>query len=243
MEQYKYVLTGAAVPTAKRRVRRFLLGYLPTAYCPELTHREKKPVVLAVCVPQSCGLESPIGPLAAPTLKKPQGNIEKLSHTVSWEVEGCQPKPNERCLLSSLLGRDQPWAANERRSHTGGGSSSRMRADAPALLAFLTLTSSPGPGQSSTCHAFQISDWEHSYGQARPSRSCALPCSKRYTPPSQQPRQRAWFGNAARDFHWTTPHPVAAQLAAEATQAATTRQGPIGSARSWQPELHQPAAR
>eukprot|EP00439_Symbiodinium_sp_Y106_P024702 s5787_g3.t1 len=142
MEQYKYVLTGAAVPTAKRRVRRFLLGYLPTAYCPELTHREKKPVVLAVCVPQSCGLESPIGPLAAPTLKKPQGNIEKLSHTVSWEVEGCQPKPNERCLLSSLLGRDQPWAANERRSHTGGGSSSRMRADAPALLAFLTLTSS-----------------------------------------------------------------------------------------------------
>eukprot|EP00439_Symbiodinium_sp_Y106_P031570 s5787_g3.t2 len=196
MEQYKYVLTGAAVPTAKRRVRRFLLGYLPTAYCPELTHREKKPVVLAVCVPQSCGLESPIGPLAAPTLKKPQGNIEKLSHTVSWEVEGCQPKPNERCLLSSLLGRDQPWAANERRSHTGGGSSSRMRADAPA-----------------------------------------------YTPPSQQPRQRAWFGNAARDFHWTTPHPVAAQLAAEATQAATTRQGPIGSARSWQPELHQPAAR
>eukprot|EP00439_Symbiodinium_sp_Y106_P033083 s5787_g3.t4 len=144
-------------------------------------------------------------------------NIEKLSHTVSWEVEGkvgregrpesslagwvesgqgCQPKPNERCLLSSLLGRDQPWAANERRSHTGGGSSSRMRADAPA-----------------------------------------------YTPPSQQPRQRAWFGNAARDFHWTTPHPVAAQLAAEATQAATTRQGPIGSARSWQPELHQPAAR
>ena len=28
MEQYKYVLTGAAVPTAKRRVRRFLLGYL-----------------------------------------------------------------------------------------------------------------------------------------------------------------------------------------------------------------------
>ena len=28
MEQYKHVLTGDAVPTAKRRVRRFLLGYL-----------------------------------------------------------------------------------------------------------------------------------------------------------------------------------------------------------------------
>ncbi|OLP89970.1 hypothetical protein AK812_SmicGene28520 [Symbiodinium microadriaticum] len=35
-------------------------------------------------------------------------------------------------------GRDQPWPANERRFHTGGGSSSRMRADAPVFLAFLT---------------------------------------------------------------------------------------------------------
>lgn len=115
-------------------------------------------------------------------------HVEKLSHTVSWEVEGCQPKPNERCLLSSLLGRDQPWPANERRFHTGGGSSSRMRADAPV-----------------------------------------------YTPQSQQP-QRAWFGNAARDLPWTT-----AQLAAEATRAVTTRQGPVGSGRNWQPELHQTA--
>ena len=92
--------------------------------------------------------------------------------------------------LLFVQGRDQPWAANERRSHTGGGSSSRtlacprewllvqtlqtrprahprMRADAPALLAFVTVTSSPWPGQTSTFQAFQISDWEHSYGYCK----------------------------------------------------------------------------
>ena len=108
-------------------------------------------------------------------------------------TQAVAPHPGPLPVLESYLSRPASNATT----------SPRMRADAPALLAFLTLTSSPGPGQSSTCHAFQISDWEHSYGQARPSRSCALPCSKRYTPPSQQPRQRAWFGNAARDFHWT----------------------------------------